>query len=504
MSRSRRFVGGLGLTYTYQGLIVLVGFWLAPFLLRRIGQHEYGLWLVATQLITYLMLMDFGVVALLPLETAYVTGRAGGFQNANELPELVGRSLRIALYQTPVVAIVSMILWLMMPAHWDGLQGPLAIVMVSFVLMFPLRIYPSLLQGLQDLVFVGRVQILSWASVTAATVVLVFAGWRLYALAIGWVVGQSVLAAACFFRLRSRFPGILPTNLSGLPWSAIRAQLPQNLWVSMAQVAQVLTNGTDVLIIATMLGPSAAVPYACTGKLLNLLSNQAQAVMQVAMPGLCELKSTSSSERVLQVVAALTQAVLVFSGLVFCVVLLVNEWFIGWWLTPAQYGGFSLTSALLVNMMARHWNTTANYTVFCFGRQRRLSLTNIGDGLVTLSMSIILVMQFGALGAALGSLAGVCLVSLPCNLNAVAQDTGVTIRKVVRPVCGWIWRFCMVGALTIILNRCCLSNNVKDVIIFSAGITGVYLCVMFPFVSRSSLAYYLQPYISLLRTRYVS
>ena len=45
MSRTGRFLHGVWLGYAYQGLIMLVGLWLTPFLLRHIGQHDYGVWL---------------------------------------------------------------------------------------------------------------------------------------------------------------------------------------------------------------------------------------------------------------------------------------------------------------------------------------------------------------------------------------------------------------------------------------------------------------------------
>jgi len=47
VSRTRRILGGATVGYLHQAVIILVGLWLTPFLLHRIGQHEYGLWLVA-------------------------------------------------------------------------------------------------------------------------------------------------------------------------------------------------------------------------------------------------------------------------------------------------------------------------------------------------------------------------------------------------------------------------------------------------------------------------
>src|SRR5580700_7760769 len=125
MSRTNRFLGGLVMTYGYQGLLMLTGFWIMPFYLGRIGQHDYGLWLVGTQLLAYLSLTDFGVVALLPLETAYATGRAGGVaSNAIDLPQIIGQTARIVLYQLPIVIALAVAMWFLIPAAWRDLRGP--------------------------------------------------------------------------------------------------------------------------------------------------------------------------------------------------------------------------------------------------------------------------------------------------------------------------------------------------------------------------------------------
>src|SRR5437660_11907160 len=122
MSRSARFIGGLSLGYLNQALVTIVVLWITPFLFHRVGQNDYGLWLVATQIVLYLTLMDFGVVALLPREVAYITGRASAFRTATELPDLAGQNMRLLLWQTPVLIVVSLILWLAMPTQWAPLR----------------------------------------------------------------------------------------------------------------------------------------------------------------------------------------------------------------------------------------------------------------------------------------------------------------------------------------------------------------------------------------------
>src|SRR5205085_3919957 len=109
------------------------------------------------------------VVALLPLETAYATGRSGGTERTGELQDLIGQTAKIVLYQLPLVAIIAFIMWWTIPLEWQALRGPLTVVLSGFVLAFPLRIMPALLQRLQDLTLLSGMLIVSSTLRTAAT-----------------------------------------------------------------------------------------------------------------------------------------------------------------------------------------------------------------------------------------------------------------------------------------------------------------------------------------------
>ena len=143
MSRSVRFLKGLSLSYVYQALAMVVALWMTPFVLNHIGQHSYGLWLVGLQILSYIMLMDFGIVALLPRETAYATGREIRGTPGGDLPYVIGRSARVVLYQTPLVGLAVVIFWFAMPTAWHEVRGPVMVVLVGFTILFPLRVFHS-------------------------------------------------------------------------------------------------------------------------------------------------------------------------------------------------------------------------------------------------------------------------------------------------------------------------------------------------------------------------
>jgi O-antigen/teichoic acid export membrane protein len=499
ITRTRRFIGGLTLGYANQALVTLVGLWLTAFLLRMLGSRDYGLWLVATQMLGYLMLSDLGVVALLPRETAYATGRAGGSHDTPELPLLVGQTARLVVWQLPFVTLAAVLVWLFLPKEWQPLRGPLAVVFMVFVATSPARVLSGLLLGLQDLTFLGTAQMGIWLASTATTLLLALGGYGLYALIMGWAVMQFLGPALWWRRLRTRFPRALPDRIPQITWAQARSFLSKSAWVSVAQVASVLLDGSDVLIIGTVLGPAAAVPYYCTEKLVAVLGNQPQVMMQSASPALSELRTGEPPERLLRACTALTEAMLMVSGAVACVVIAVNQGFVRWWVGGGQYGGLTLTVVLVAMMLLRHWNTTAVYAVFAFGHQRRLSITALLEGLLTVAAAIVLIPRLGVIGAPLASLVGVAVVSLPANLMALARDTGETALGLTGRLRHWFWRFLVAMGVALAVSPLVAPGKLFALVTATLGVGGLYAAMMIPLALRDPLGAYLRPRIDEMR-----
>jgi O-antigen/teichoic acid export membrane protein len=244
-----------------------------------------------------------------------------------------------------------------------------------------------------------------------------------------------------------------------------------------------------------MLGPAAVVPYACTGKLVSVLANQPQAMLQSAAPALSELRTSSDKGRLFNVSAALAQATLAVSGLVACVVLAVNGGFVAWWVGPDQYGGVGLTVLLLAAMMIRHFNTTNVYALFCFGLERRLALTGLADGVATLALSAGLVKLLGVAGAPLGAIAGVALVSGPLNVAALSAETGVERYRLFTTLGPWFWRFSLMVAVATLAGATFQPASFPLLAMMGALAGGIYLLVVLTPLLNSPAGVYLRPFV---------
>ena len=187
------------------------------------------------------------------------------------------------------------------------------------------------------------------------------------------------------------------------------------------------------------------------------------------------------------------------SGAIVCVVLVVNEGFVGWWVGAEQFGGFDLTVVLLAAMVLRHWYSAVVRALFAFGQDRRISLATLFDGLLTVGVSIVLVIKMGLIGAALGSLIGVLVIGLPATLGGLAREMSVPVRRLVTELWPWLWRCALVATLAGAVAQRWTPDSVLSLVLATLAAAGVYGAVMLPFALRDPLGLYVRPRLEALR-----
>jgi hypothetical protein len=200
--------------------------------------------------------------------------------------------------------------------------------------------------------------------------------------------------------------------------------------------------------------------------------------------------------------SALTQAVLVASGLVGCVVLAVNAGFVSWWVGPEHYGGLSLTALFVLMMLSRHYGTTVVYTIYSFGHERRLALIGLAQGVAGVAASLLLVKVLGVAGAVLGALLANVALTWPLALPVVARDTGTSTAILLRGLVPWAWRLAVLlaaGTAAGVLLRPQGPFAVAAVGLLAAAL---YAALAGPFVLRPPLREYILQILRALRSRF--
>jgi hypothetical protein len=160
-----------------------------------------------------------------------------------------------------------------------------------------------------------------------------------------------------------------------------------------------------------------------------------------------------------------------------------------------------LTALILLSMLLRHWNLTIASALFFFGRERRLCLTALVDGLVSVGAIFLFVREFGLVGAPLGAIAGVCLVSLPANLWALAHEGNLSVARLLRPLLPWFARFVLLTTGIVLLARIWLPQTFLLLGVTAVAVGTVYVAMMFPLALRAPLGDYVRPRLFPIRAR---
>jgi O-antigen/teichoic acid export membrane protein len=488
MSRARRYLFGIGTGYLYQALTLSCGLWLTRFLLREVGQEEYGLWIIVLQVLMYLEMLDLGVVAVVPRQAAYVTGSSQGEEGRRRLALLLHHAQAVVRWQVAALAAVAALVWVVFTKADPRapVAGPLAAVAASYLFFFYFRVYPALLRGLQDLGFLGVLTLAAWSVGVGVTVAGVLAGWGLWALVASWWANNTILTIGSYLRLRALHPELWGLPAGGGPAGERRALLEQGVWISVGKLAHVLGNGAEVFVFAALGGPAWVVVYSCTAKLVQIGANQIQTLVTGAEPAVSELKAGGSPERLTRALVALGQFVLWAAGLIATALLAANAAFVTAWVGAGQYGGDGLTGLLLVRMLLRVYLLTLFNILFCLGFERWLAWVTLADGAATVGLTALFVLWLGLPGYPLGSILIGCLFTLPLCLVFLSRRTAVSGLALVRSAGPWLAVQVLLGGTLFALGRLWRPHGLPEAVAAGTAAAALYLLAMAPVLVRSA------------------
>lgn len=428
MSRTRKAALVAAFSYVQFGLAFVSGIVLVPTILRAVGTEHYGLWLACGELLAYSAMVDLGVLGVLP----WMIAQKDGEGDRQKIRELLGNAICVATSTGVAYLIVALTLWhfaarviSLDDARRGILWGPLLVVVAGTSITFPLRAFGATLQALQDVVFGGVMGIVGWAMNICLLLGLLSRGHGLYALAAAAVVPPIVTSLICLLRLKRIAPDLL-----SVPRVPNRADLlvlfRDGFGVWMGGLGWRMVAASSSLVIVAVASPGAAVIYACSTKLGDMLMQMAWQLGDSGLIGLAQLSGEGRRARVREVVLGMLRLFSIASGGVAYVVLGFNAAFVGLWVGPDKFGGHALNCLLASNVILLSVAHGLFVTGAVLGSRFQAGVATLLQGGLNVVLAVTLGRLFGLAGVAAACSLSTLLLALPLGIKCLRRVTGLT------------------------------------------------------------------------------
>lgn len=291
---------GAVLNYVVLGLNSLVGLLYTPYMLRMMGQSEFGLYSLVASVIAYLTIMDFGFGNAIIRYTAKF--RAEG--KLQEQYSLFG--MLLILYS--IIGIIAFGAGLGLYFNVEALFGDtmtsielerakilMMIMVFNLAVTFPLGLFGSIVTAYEDFVFQKVVQIIRILLNTVAMVCLLKMGYK----AIAMVILQTIFNFAtlllnlfyCKYKIRIKI--VFGKFHLGL----LKEVAIYSFWIFLNAITERIYWNAGQFVLGIYHGTVAVAIYAVAIQLKDMFYMFSTAISSVFLPRITKMISNGASEK---------------------------------------------------------------------------------------------------------------------------------------------------------------------------------------------------------------
>lgn len=415
-------IKNVGSSWFALGVNILVGVFLSPFILHRLGDTAFGLWVLIFSLTGYYGIFDFGIRSSIVRYVSKYTAT----KDAEEVSGLINT----AMFTYSCVGIVSLLLTVAGSLYIDRLfkipadfhataAWLLFIVGTSVALGFPLGVFGGMLEGLQKFYIINWTNIAFSSVIRAVLIVLYLSrGYGLLTVAlitVGLPIISSLVRAV--IALRS-----LPIKFRWkyVDRNSFRHMANYSGVTFMIIVAARLRLKTDAVVIGTFLS-SAAITYFYAGsRLVDYAGELVSSLAQIFVPMSSQSDAAGNMDRLRKIfiVGNRACAFTIFPITLFFIIL--GKSIIGVWLGQKYVGqAYPVLIILILAHTIMLMQSASGRILFGISSHGKLAVVSLIEGVMNLALSILLVRPFGIMGDAMGTaipLLGTYVLFMPWHL----------------------------------------------------------------------------------------
>ena len=404
MSLKGQAVTNIGSSWFGLGVNVIVGFFLSPFILHKLGDDAFGLWVLIFSLTGYYGLFDLGIRSSI---VKYVSS----FVATRDYDEL-SRTVNTAVFSYSCVALVLMLVSAITSRYVNVIfhisPGFVHTARVLFLMVgsavaigFPLSVFAGILEGLQKFYVLNLTQV--GATLIRATLIVIVLERGFGLIAIAFITVSLAPVSYCSYIVIVRH--LLPVRF-GLSWidrKAFRRIANYGSLTFIAQVAGRLRFQTDAAVIGIFLSASAITHYAIGSRLVDYSSGFVDNMGDIFLPMSSHFDATGEKGQLRKILVLGNRACALVMFPICVTLLALGKSVISVWVGPKYLSSYLILVLLLLPRTLLRAQAASTRILFGMAHHRLLAWVTLTEGCANLALSVVLVHYYGIVGVAVGT-----------------------------------------------------------------------------------------------------
>jgi O-antigen/teichoic acid export membrane protein len=437
------------------GINVAVGIFLSPFILHRLGDTAFGIWVLIFSITGYYGLFDLGIRSSIVRYVSKFTATG----EHEELAKLINTSLFVysctgvlALLVTLVMASQVDRMFHIPPAFHSTARWLLLIVGASVAIGFPAGIFAGFLEGLQDFYINNWTNVVSTLLRAGLIVVALQHGYGLLAISVITVVLPFLASILRGFLALQLCP--VPLGLKYINRATFRQIANYSGITFMIMVAGRLKFKTDEIVIGMMMSAAAITYFNIGARIVDYAGQVVTALSQIFAPMSSQSDAWGDMVR-MRKIFLVGNRVCGFTIFPVCVILLIlGKSVIEVWVGK-KYVATSYPVLVIMILCCTLWwaQGASGRILFGMSKHGTWAVVTMVEGISNLILSIILVRPYGIVGDALGT-----AIPLTCSMlffmpQHLCKKLDVRLRTFVRESYSLPFVLCLPLAAVLLLMR---------------------------------------------------
>jgi O-antigen/teichoic acid export membrane protein len=416
-----------------------VGFFLSPFLVHRLGNVAYGVWVLAMSSVGYFGLLDMGLRNSVTMFVAkgHTTGDHEGASEV--LSAALWVRIQIAalvMLLCGVLVVVFPIIFKVTPAMAADARVVVFLTGLNLAIYMSIGVFGGILSALNryDLYTLVVLAQLTLRVIGVVTVLRTGHG----IVAVAWCeLFAGTVANMLFVYVARRIYPELRIHFKKPDREVLQRIWSYSVYVFLLMIAVQLVYQTDNLVVGAFVSASAVTFYSIGNSLCGYTRGLVGVMTATFTPAASTYDAAGDTSSLRALYYNGTRATMAVSLPILITLIFRGDNFIGVWMGP-QYSRTSGTvlAILATALMFSLQNTPATSIAFGIEKHKTIAMWAIGEAIANLTLSIVLARKIGIYGVAIGTLVPSLAVNLLLWPRYVCHLVGIHYREVLLKVWG--------------------------------------------------------------------